>query len=278
MAVSGERSSPLRKSTWAARPCAAAATRALNAAAPRATALPRKPTSMAEVRAGSRRMPTAPSSSSIDQGWVLPPDGALAAASATAATASRVAPGTLWTASGSGGGPSETGSRISPSSAGTSTRTRPDGSGSPSPIRRTASATEAAPTATSDDSCGHVVNVLPTSIKEAAIRDGSSAASITLRTRGTLSLVLSPASRAASMSPSRPCRTGRSGSASKRSTSSRPPLLVAINTGMPCARAAVRTSTLASRESHSSTTMSSPSRKSSTVSAVSPAGTTSTGR
>ena len=87
---------------------------------------------------------------------------------------------------------------------------------------------------------------------------------------GSFSRLLMPESNATSKSPSRPCKIGRCGSRSKRSTSTRPRSLVAISTGIRRARARSRRMAFMSNESHSSTTMSSPSRNSSTVSTVSP--------
>ena len=62
-----------------------------------------------------------------------------------------------------------------------SIRTLPDGKCSFSPMRRTASATTEALRATSDDSCGQVDRVLPTSTSDAAIRDDTCVASVTRR-------------------------------------------------------------------------------------------------
>ena len=62
-----------------------------------------------------------------------------------------------------------------------SIRTLPEGKLSRSPMRRTASATTEALRATSDESCGQVDKVLPTSISDAAIRDDTCDASVIRR-------------------------------------------------------------------------------------------------
>src|SRR5206468_1228023 len=91
-----------------------------------------------------------------------------------------------------GGGSSGTieGSASPSSTAAVSIRALPEGSFSCSPIRRTASATTATLSATSDDSCGHVDNVLPTSTRDAAIRGETRVASVIRSAYGSLSLLL----------------------------------------------------------------------------------------
>ena len=91
-------------------------------------------------------------------------------------------------------------------------------------------------------------------------------------TYGTFCLVVRPPSSAELTSPSSPWNGGRSGSRSKRSTSSIPRWLVAITTGRPAARACSRRRTFISRPSHSSTITSAPATKSAIVVSSTPRG------
>ena len=234
---------------------------------------------MVEVRRRSRSMENDPRSTTKRHGWALPPEGASDAAWAISITGSSVS-GSAGDDGGSAHGVRSTagGALKVPTMASRSTRTRPEGSGSPRPRRRTAAATAAPPRVTSPASWGQVDSVRPISASEAAPRAEVWPASTMSSTYGIFWGSGSDASMAAVTPGSRLWRIGRSGSRSKRSTSSRPRSLVSITTGTRCRRATSRRSIFMSIESHSSTRMSRPATNSSMLSSLIPSGSTRSGR
>ena len=208
VAASGVMPSPTSMVIGPRRPWAAAATRALNSAAPTATALPRSRRPSGGVFGGDANRHRSPSASTArvarclrtGRGCRRGDDGAV--------------PG-LWTACAAG----RRGRRRWPSrvrGAGrTPTRRRcafapsrvahPGRSGEPprpAPSR---------PRLTSAASCGHVERERSTSTNDAAIRGERRSASRCRRTCGIFSRLLIPGSNPASISPSSPWRMGRSG-------------------------------------------------------------------
>ena len=209
--------------TGPSNPCAAAATRALNAAAPTATALAAEAAHPSSTCARERaECVTESSRASICQGCALPPDGARIAARRRCRRSRPVRP--VRPARRLAGGSS--GCRLAGSSSlsswlAMSMRTRPDGNvlaqsdsagrlRRPPPRRARRRPTTAA---RSTASC-------PTSTSDAAPRDDNLVASRIRRTYGIFSRLVRPARRAMSTSPSRPCRIGR---AAPGRTSRRPP-------------------------------------------------------
>ena len=255
---------------------------AASSAAPSASSAARSRKSSSDVvRSGSIRARIVLPDASNRHGCMLPPDGAV------------LAHATMKRSSAGVGAPSPGGGtrRADPARAGGGRRQRrerrlaalgvsasrsawkrPEAVSSPSAIRRTALATIAPPSATSDASCGHVETDSLTSTIDAAARCVRPAGSRIRITNGTFCLVVSPASSADVTSPSRPWNGGRPGSRSKRSMSSIPRWLVAITTGREAARACSRSSSLISSPSHSSTTTSAPATNSATVSSSTPRG------
>ncbi len=168
------------------------------------------------------------------------------------------------------GGTTGVAARASATSASRSAWKRPDAVSSPSAMRRTALATIAPPSATSDASCGHVETLSRTSTSDAAIRSDRLAASMIRSTYGTFCLVVRPRSSAEPTPPSSPWNGSRPGSRSKRSTSSIPRWLVAMTTGRRAARACSRSATFISSPSHSSTITSAPATNAAIVSSSTP--------
>ena len=254
IASSGEPSSPLSISTRPRTAWAAAATRALNAAAPTATALARNPTSIVDERSGERRRhDRIRMQARTCHGCAFPPEGARIAAAATMSASAAGSLGLVgfgWRKASRGVG----GSSISSRASVMSMRTRPDESSVRNPILRTASVTTVAPSATSPASCGQVVRVRPTSISDAAIRDDSRAASSHAQDVRNFVLLRQARQRRDVHIAQQAVQDRPGGSRSNRSTSTRPRSLVAIRTGRRRARAACRTRTFMSSESHSSTT------------------------
>ena len=123
------------------------------------------------------------------QGCALPPEGARnAAAAMMSAISDRSAgsAGSVYSPADRRSPRDVAGSSSWSSAVAMSMRTRPDGSVSRRPILRMASATAAAPSATSPANCGHVDSVWPSSTSDAAPRADRLVASMMRRTRNLL--------------------------------------------------------------------------------------------
>ena len=257
---------------------AAAATRALNSAAPTATALPRQPTSMAEVYSGATPIVPGPRRRGCVPRLHVAARGCAVRAAATMRPIAGP-PGRPARRRPRGRRAGHLGVAERSSARPTSMRVRPDRSGLTQPDAAYRLGHAAAPSTTSPASCGQRRRVWSTSTSDAAIRgDRSFGVQVAQDVRD-----LVPAAHPAAAMRCRVRRADRAGWAGPvpgRNVPRRPGRGHWSPSAPECRRAfaASRTSAFMSSESHSSTTMSSPSRNSSTVSWVNPASSTSTGR